>query len=145
MALPTPFYTVSYQAQPPLVRGVVQRPLSAAEFTEACELLLSQAQLHDCTFWLLDGRADASGERPLDVYEWLSDEFLPRVRRTLGRMPCLAFLALPSFWQTLQTQHYAPPSPMQHSPIFRANWFTTEAEALTWLSQFRPVPGEASV
>lgn len=142
---PTSFYAASYQARPPLVRGVVQRPLSAAEFTEACELLLSQAQQHDCPYWLLDGRADRPEQRPLDVYEWLTDEFLPRVRRSLGRVPCLAFIALPAFWEALQARHYAPPSPVQLSPAFRANWFTTEAEALAWLRQFRPALSEMPV
>jgi len=138
MALPsTAFYSVGYQTQPPLVRGAVKRPLSAAEFTEACEMLLSHAQQYKCPFWLLDGRADAAGQRPLDVYQWLSDAFLPHVRRVLGRLPYLAFVAQPAFWQALQAQHYAPTSLALLSPDFRANWFTTEAEELAWLNQFR--------
>lgn len=138
-----PFYTVHYQPQPPLVRGVVLRPLSGAEFTEACELLLTQAQLHGCPFWLLDGRADTNEVRPLDVYEWLGEEFLPRVRRTLNRVPCLAFIAQPQFWRELQARNYARPEPESPSAAFRANWFTSEDDALAWLYQFRPAIGAA--
>lgn len=105
-------------------------------------MLLGQAQQHGCPFWLLDGRADSTTGRPLDVYEWLADEFLPRVRQALGRVPCLAFIAQPDFWQALQAQNYAPPNPVQLSSEFRANWFTHEAEALVWLHQFRPGIGE---
>jgi hypothetical protein len=140
--LVTPYYTAHYQAAPPLVRGVVLRPMSAAEFTEACEMLLAQAQHHGCPFWLLDGCAD-DFTRPLDVYEWLTDEFLPRVRQALGRVPCLAFIARPEFWQALQARNYAASNAGQVSAVFRANWFTTEADALAWLQQFRPVLGEA--
>ena len=105
-------------------------------------MLLAQAQRHGCPFWLLDGRAD-DFSRPLDVYEWLTDEFLPRVRQALGRVPCLAFIAQPEFWQALQARNYAALNSVPVSAVFRANWFTTEADALAWLQQFRPVLGEA--
>ncbi|MVN78181.1 hypothetical protein GO988_17775 [Hymenobacter sp. HMF4947] len=143
MAFPTPYYSVQYQSQPPLVRGVVLRPLSVAEFTESCEQLLAVAQRHRCPFWLLDGRADAQ-ERPLDVYEWLGEEFMPRVRKALGRIPSLAFIAQPEFWQELQARNYARPSPTGPSAAYRANWFTSEADALAWLHQFRPGIGGAA-
>ncbi|TDN36078.1 hypothetical protein E4631_03660 [Hymenobacter sp. UV11] len=134
------FYAVRYQAEPPLVRGVVQRPLSPAEFTEACELLLAKAQQHQCPFWLLDGRADTS-ERPSDVYEWLGDEFLPRVYKTLGRIPCLAFIARAEFWEAMQARNYASPTSPLFATTFRADWFTSEQDALAWLGQFRPAIG----
>lgn len=130
------YYTVQYLAQPPLLHGMVRRPLSATEFTETCELLLAWAQHHDCPFWLLDGRLDAEPQ-PLDVYEWLRDEFLPRVHKTLGRIPCLAFLARPELWLALRAHHYAPAPPVVLSAAARTGWFTNEAEALAWLAQFR--------
>jgi hypothetical protein len=136
----TSFYSVCFEAQPPLLRGVVQRPMSIPEFIEACEMLYRAAQQHRCPFWLLDGRADSPEIRPLDVYTWLTDEFLPQVRQSLGRLPCLAFIAQPGFWQALQARHYAMPRPMQLSPAFWVNWFTTEDEALDWLHQFRTWP-----
>jgi hypothetical protein len=132
------FYAVTYQAQPPLVRGVVLRPLSVAEFTEACELLLAEAQAHKCPYWLLDGRADEN-TRPLDMYEWLGEDFLPRVHRALDAVPCLAFMARPEFWHALQAQGYANSAPTLQPSVFRAGWFTDEAAALAWLSQFRPL------
>jgi hypothetical protein len=133
------YYTVTYQAHPPLLRGVVLRPLSVAEFTEACELLLTEAQSHNCPYWLLDGRNDEN-TRPLDMYEWLGDDFLPRVHRALGTIPCLAFMARPEFWRALQAQGYAHSAPTLKPAIFRAGWFTDEVAALAWLSQFRPLP-----
>lgn len=141
MSLAMPFYATHFQARPLLVWGRVLRPLSATEFTEACEMLLAQARPHRCPFWLLDGRADDTS-RPPDVYEWLTEEFLPRVRRALGRVPTLAFVAQPLFWNALQAQSYAPPPPVLVSGVFRANWFTDEATALTWLNSFRLAPDQ---
>jgi hypothetical protein len=132
------FYAVTYQAHPPLVRGVVLRPLSVAEFTEACELLLAEAQAQNCPYWLLDGRADEN-TRPLDMYEWLGEDFLPRVHRALGTVPCLAFMARPEFWLALQAQGYANDTPTLKPPVFRGGWFVDETAALAWLSQFRPL------
>ena len=129
-----PFYQVQYQTAPPLLRGTVLRPLSVAEFTEACEMLLATARRHRCPYWLLDGRADAN-TRPPDLYEWLSDEFLPRVHRVLHRVPTLAFVARPDFWRELRAQNFAPPTVI--AGTFRAGWFTDEASALAWLTTFR--------
>jgi hypothetical protein len=132
------YYSVHYQASPALIRGTVRHPLSATEMTEACEMLLEHAQRHDCTYWLLDGRADAPG-RPTDVYEWMTEEFLPRVHRTLGRVPCLAFVAQATFWEELQARSYAPPALL--SSTYRTGWFVDEATAQAWLNQFRPTLG----
>lgn len=140
--LPTPpcYYAVQYQPQPPLLRGLVLRPLSATEFTEVSELLLAWARHYDCPYWLLDGWVDTEPQ-PLDVYEWLRDEFLPRVHRGLGRIPCVAFLAQPKLWLALQALNYAPPAPIVLSAAYRANWFTNEEDAVAWLAQFRPAFG----
>ncbi len=132
------YYAVHYQAEPPLIRGTVRHPLSATEFTEACEMLLEQAQRHSCPYWLLDGRADSATGRPPDVYEWLTEEFLPRVHRTLNRAPCLAFIAQADFWHELQARHYAPPAPALLSATYRTGWFVDEATAQAWLNQSRP-------
>jgi hypothetical protein len=132
----TPFYAVRYQPAPALVRGTVLRPLSTLEFTEACEMLLAAALKHRCPYWLLDGRADTDA-RPLDVYEWLNDEFLPRVHRELGRVPTLAFIARPEFWHALRARSFAPP--MVIAGTFRAGWFTEECAAMRWLTNYRTV------
>ncbi|GAA4494282.1 hypothetical protein GCM10023172_04120 [Hymenobacter ginsengisoli] len=134
------YYAVQYQAQPALLRGRVLRPLSATEFTEVSELLLAWARHYDCPFWLLDGTIDTKPQ-PLDVYEWLRDEFFPRVHRSLGRIPCVAFIAQPDMWLALKAFSYAPPAPVVLSAAYRANWFTNEAEALAWLAHFRPAIG----
>ena len=137
------YYEVHFEDAPPLLRGRVLRPLSATEFTESCELLLAQALRHDCSFWLLDGRADEN-IRSNEVYEWLTEEFLPRVRKALDRVPCLAFLARSEFWQALQAHAYAPPPPVLLSAAFRANWFTEEIDALAWLNALRNTPARAA-
>ena len=129
-----PFYAVRYQPEPALLRGTVLRPLATLEFTEACEMLLAAAQEHHCPYWLLDGRADTDS-RPPDVYGWLSDDFLPRVHRALGRVPTLAFIARPEFWNALQARSYAPAVVI--AGTFRANWFTDEGAALAWLAPYR--------
>ncbi len=140
--LPAPpsYYAVQYQAQPALLRGRGLRPLSAPDFTEVSELLLAWGQHYDCPFWLLDGRVDTQPQ-PLDAYEWLREEFLPRVHRGPGCIPCVAFLAQPELWLALNAQSYAPPAPVILSAAYRANWFTREKEALAWLAQFRPAIG----
>ena len=129
-----PFYAVHYQRVPALLRGTVLRPLSALEFTETCEMLMAAARQHRCPYWLLDGRADAD-TRPAAVYEWLIDEFLPRVHRVVGRVPTLAFIARPDFWDSLRTRSLA--SPIVIAGTFRANWFTDEDSALAWLATYR--------
>lgn len=136
------FYTVQYQAQPPLLRGRALRRLSAIELTEVSELLLAWAKHYECPFWLLDTWVDTKPQ-PLDVYEWLRDEFFPRVQRSLNRIPCVAFVAQPKLWQALNILSYAPPIPVILSAAYRAYWFTNEAEALAWLAQFRPTIGAA--
>ena len=129
-----PFYAVRYQPAPALLRGTVLRPLSSLEFTETCEMLLAAAYQHRCPYWLLDGRADAD-TRPAAVYEWLIDEFLPRVHRVLGRVPTLAFVAQPDFWDSLRARSFAPPIVI--AGTFRASWFTDEGTALAWLATYR--------
>ncbi len=131
------YYAAHYQAHPPLVRGQVLRPLSVMEFTEACEMLLAKAQPSRCPYWLLNGRAD-SADRPGDVYEWLVEEFLPRARKELDHMLCIAFVAEPEFWAALQARSFAQPATL--APTFRAGWFTDEAVALAWLDQQRRGP-----
>ncbi|AMJ64987.1 hypothetical protein [Hymenobacter sp. PAMC 26628] len=138
MPLSLAYYTAHYQASPPLIRGQVLRPLSVTEFTEACELLLATARPHGCPYWLLDGRAD-SADRPGDVYEWLVEEFLPRARKVLGHMLCVAFMAEPDFWAALQARSFAQPAP-KVTATFRAGWFTDETAALAWLDQQRRGP-----
>ena len=133
------FYTVQYQAGPPLLRGKVLRPLSATELTESCELVLGWAQHYSCPFWLLDGRLEEV--QPFDVYEWLREEFLPRAHKVLGRVPCIAFVAEPELWLALQARGYAPPAPIVLSAAFRASWFTAEEEGVAWLMQFRSTIG----
>ena len=137
MLLPSSrFYAVHYQTHPPLVWGVVLRPMTAPEFTEACELLLAEARRHGgCLYWLLDGRADANA-RPPDLYHWLVEEFLPRARRALTQVPYLAFLAHAGAWDDVQARRFAPAEPV----LARANWFTAEAEARAWLDAHRPAP-----
>ena len=130
------FYEVRFEARPPLLRGRVLRPLSVIEFTEVCELLLEEARRHRCPYWLLDGRADEP-VRPADVYGWLNEDFLPRVRVALGEAPYLAFVARPDFWKLLQAQAYGSLAPAQPSPAFHSNWFTDEATALAWLDKQR--------
>jgi len=130
------YYEIRFEARPLLLRGRVLRPLSVAEFTEACELLLAQARRHHCPYWLLDGRADEP-VRPAGVYGWLNDEFLPRLRAALGQAPCLAFVAEPHFWQNLEAHSYGPLAPAQSSPSAHIGWFTDEAAAMDWLATQR--------
>ena len=114
--------------------------LSAVELTESCELLLAVAQQHSCPFWLLDGRSDHVGHETA-VYDWMREEFFPRAYQVLGRIPCVAFMAQPEFWQRLQARGYVPVDPVTVSAAFRTNWFVEEADALAWLAQFRPTIG----
>jgi hypothetical protein len=133
-------YRVDYQPQPAVLRGTVLCTLTAVELTESCELVLAIAQRHSCPFWILDGRADDIGHQN-DVYDWIREEFLPRAYHVLGRIPYVAFLAQPKFWEALQARHYAPLDPVAAATVFRTSWFVQEEEALAWLAQFRPTIG----
>jgi len=131
----TDYYLASYDAHPPVVRGVALRPLSVVEFTEACEMLLAQAQANQCRYWLLNGQADAN-VRPPDVYDWLLEEFLPRAHKLLGRVPCLAFVARPDFQHAIRANSRLLPIPTQPAAI-QISWFTNEADGLAWLNHLR--------
>jgi len=50
------------------------------------------------------------------------------VHRVLGRVPTLAFIAQPEFWNALCAKSYAPP--LVIAGTFRAGWFTNEGAAL---------------
>ncbi|MBD2767586.1 hypothetical protein IC235_06740 [Hymenobacter sp. BT664] len=137
--LPPHPYAVHYQTQPPLLRGLVLRPLLTLEFTEACEMLLAMAQRYQCSYWLLDGRANES-TRPTDVYQWLVKEFLPQVPRALKQIPHVAFVAQASFWDALQTRSYPLSNPALAAPAFHIGWFTEDDDAEAWLNLSRSTP-----
>jgi len=105
------------------------------EFTEACEQTLALAQQHLCRYWLLDNRADES-IRVAGLNDWVTEEYLPRARKVLGRAPCIAFLAHAAFWQTLQA--LGPLPLVGPSVAFQAGAFTQEADARAWLQSLRP-------
>lgn len=131
------FYEVTFQAHPPLLQGHATRPLSHADFTEVCELLLATAQYYKCAYWLLDARPFAS-ERPLALEVWLTEDFLPRVHEALGHATLhLAFLVGPSFGQLNQPPSFASPATGLITLPYKVAWFPEEVSALEWLNQFR--------
>ncbi len=130
------FYGITFEPAPPLLHGRVLRPMTVLEFTEVGEELLTAAQRTNCPYWLLDGRADRSRQQP-ELYQWLEDDYLPRVRLALGRPPIVAFLGTTLLWQQVQAQGTAAPDASLLSPAFRAQWFTDEAVAKGWLDTFR--------
>jgi hypothetical protein len=129
--LALPFYTIAYQENPPLLRGSNPRTLSPVEITETCELLLATAEKHQCPYWLLDGRANAQ-HQPVELHEWMRDEYFPRVRATLGQRPHVAFLVAPEVWQGLNERGYEAPQDWT-SFALHAGWFTEEPLAVAWL------------
>lgn len=133
------YYTVHYQTAPPLLRGLVLRPLSGPEFTEVCELLLAMAQHYGCRYWLHDGRADEA-RRPADIQDWMLDDFLPRAKDALGTAPYIAFVATATFWQDRAAQGCAPPGTLPGASHNRG--FISEAAALRWFQEVS-TPAEA--
>ena len=133
-------YQVEYQPQPALLLGTALRNLSDIELTESCELVLAVAQEHNCPFWLLDCCADQT-DHAMALYHWMREEFLPRTYQVLGRVPCVAFLSHPEFWQRLKGRGYLPTDPVITAAAFRTGWFDCEGEAKAWLAQFRPTIG----
>ncbi|GAB3297818.1 hypothetical protein [Hymenobacter tenuis] len=73
MPISLSYYAVTYQSDPPLLQGRDLRPLSAEEVTETCELLLATARLHQCRYWLLDGRSHQQAQ-PQALQEWMQEE-----------------------------------------------------------------------
>lgn len=53
----------------------------------------------------------------------------------LGRVPTLAFIARPEFWNALLAKSYAPA--LVIAGTFRAGWFTDEGAALAWRATYR--------
>lgn len=139
-ALTQEFYRVDFQAAPPLLRGYTLRPLTVTEFTQVSELLLVEARRTACPYWLLDCRADQARQQPA-LYHWIEDDYLPRVRAVLGRVPVVAFLGTSALWQQLEAQGNAAPEPTLLSAAFRTDWFVEEAPAVAWLDQFRALDG----
>ena len=132
---PLDYYAVNATAQPLLIRGHALRELNAEEVTATCELLLDTALRHGCPYWLLDGRAHVR-EQPQSLHDWMREDYLPRVRQTLGRQPCIAFLVPPAVWAGLPDKGYAQPLDWQ-SHAARLGWFTDEVPALDWLARQR--------
>jgi hypothetical protein len=130
-----PFYHVVAEADPPVVYGVGQRPLSAEEITHSCELLLATARRHACPYWLLDGRHHR-GTPTAALHAWIREEYFPRVRDVLGRPVCVAFLVPPEVQKRLGDKGYVDPLD-EHSPAARMAWFTDEALARAWLARQR--------
>ena len=138
MSLPTltlSFYHVAYEPVPPVLCGSSLRPVSAEEVTASCELLLATAQRHGCAYWLLDGRHHER-EQPQALHDWMQEEYFPRVRATLGRLPCVAFMVQPFVWAGLIAKGYDQPQDWQ-TPNVRMGWFTDEAAARAWLNRLR--------
>ena len=130
-----PFYALAHQTQPPLLRGVARRALSAEEYTEVCELLLAAARHYGCADWLLDLRANPQPP-PLALQHWLRDEYLPRAAQGLGRAVHMAFLVVPEVRHALGRLGY--PARLTLGPgAGQLGWFTDEAPALAWLAQQR--------
>lgn len=140
VALTQKFYRVDFQTLPPLLRGLTLRPLTVPEFTLVSEQLLAEARRTGCPYWLLDCRADRARQQP-ELYHWIEDDYLPRVRAVLGRVPVVAFLGTSALWQQLEDQGNAAPEPTLLSGAFRTEWFVEEAPALAWLDQFRMLDG----
>ena len=132
---PLNFYAVTYASQPPIVQGHTLRKLSAEEITASCEWLLDTALRHHCPYWLLDGRAHVQ-EQPQSLHDWMREDYLPRVRQTLGQQLCIGFLVPPAVWASLPGKGYPQPLDWQ-SHAARLGWFTNEASALDWLAQQR--------
>ncbi|MFC7668820.1 hypothetical protein ACFQT0_16685 [Hymenobacter humi] len=115
------------------MRGRSRRTLSAEEVTLTCEVLLAAALHRRCAYWLLDGRVSRQ-EQPVELHEWLHEEYFPRVRTELGQPPCIALLVAPVFYkQLLAMAHNAP----VEWPTWgaRVNCFKEEDAALAWLRQ----------
>ena len=137
--MPTPlvdFYEIRFEAEPPVLWGRSLRSLSGVEFTEACELLLRAAQRHHCRFWIIDGRANA-GPRPDDMYDWMEEEFLPRLHGVLGRSPCIAFLVEPAASLQARARSYVPPTDADLTLPLHLGWFSEDRTALAWLYECR--------
>ena len=130
-----PHYTLVYQASPPVLWGRPHRPLSPEEITEVCELMLAYALHHRCHYWLLDNRVDAA-PLPSDLYQWMREDYLPRVRTVLGQSPLRAFVIPAAAWAMKQGQGDSMPD-VEPRNLFQTGWFTEEAPARAWLDQFR--------
>lgn len=138
-AMPThlvDFYEIRYEAEPPVLWGRSLRSLSGVEFTESCELLLRAAQRHHCRFWIIDGRANV-GPRPSDIYAWMEEDFLPRLREALGRLPRIAFLVDPAAGPQARARSFVPPPDADVTLPFQLGWFGEDRAALAWLYQCR--------
>ncbi|WP_426059224.1 hypothetical protein [Hymenobacter sp. B1770] len=132
--LPTlTFFPVTCRDGSSLLRGRTRRALTAEEITKTCEVLLAAALRRRCRYWLLDGRVSPQ-EQPVELHEWLEEDYFPRVRAQLGQTPCIALLVAPSMWQGLQQPGY---DPLGAWPAWgaRVGWFKDEEPALAWLRQ----------
>jgi hypothetical protein len=141
MLLPPPllpalhFYQIDYSADPPLLTGRNDRPLTAEEITETCELLLAAATQQACPYWLLDGRSHQQAQ-PQALHDWMLEEFFPRAQARLGRVVCVAFLVPPFVLAGLPSLGYQEPHNWL-TPSARMGWFSEVPSAQAWLAQQR--------
>ncbi|UOG77437.1 hypothetical protein MTX78_23670 (plasmid) [Hymenobacter tibetensis] len=132
---PLPYYAISYDDRPPLLRGEGVRPLNAEEITETCEVLLATALYYGCPYWLLDGRSHQQAQ-PQELHEWMREEYFPRVQAELQGQPCIAFLVPLFVWTGISQQGYAQVVDASVHGV-RLGWFTQENQALPWLAHQR--------
>ncbi len=138
-SLPTlPFFSVSYQARPPLLRAGATRALTFAEVMETLEVLLVHAAHHRCPYWVVDRRIGPH-EEPAELHSWMQEDYFPRVRAVLGQPPQVAFLVTPAELARLQAHRATAPQDW-HTPAVHFGWFTQPPAAAAWL-QAQRVPG----
>ncbi|KUG09055.1 hypothetical protein [Solirubrum puertoriconensis] len=126
------YYELALESDPPLLRAARRRPLSPAEITESCELLLLTAQENQCNHWLLDGREHFTAN-PSCLQTWLQEEYFPRVHRELGSVVYVAFLVAPSPHASAAAAGFE--SLTSQTSGVRTAAFTDEAAARDWLRQ----------
>ena len=127
------FFPVTHREGSSLLRGRTRRALTAEEITKTCEVLLAAALRRRCSFWLLDGRVNTTAH-PMELHEWLQEDYFPRVRAQLGQLPCIALLVAPAMWQGLSQLGVNWPAEWP-SWGARVGWFKEERDALAWLRQ----------
>lgn len=125
------FFPVTCREGSSLLRGRTRRALTAEEVTRTCEVLLAAALRRRCSFWLLDGRVNTN-PHPMELHEWLQEDYFPRVRAQLGQPPCIALLVAPSLWQGLTQIGLDAPAEWPSRGV-RVGWFQEERDALAWL------------
>lgn len=130
------YLDIEYLAEPRIVAGNWRRGVMPFELQRGYMALLDEAVSRRCRFWLINLSERASGLSAADL-QWILEEFFPLLPFRLRRPVYIAYLMAPHQLATSLSMPGMPDLTYFDSRPYRIERFTTQQEALDWLTLCR--------